>query len=46
MKEDVDPKLRDLQVGFRRNRSCSDQICSLLIIVEQSLEWNPLLYFK
>ena len=35
--EAVDPKLRDLQADFRRNRSCADQIGSLCIIVEQSL---------
>ena len=40
MKEAVDPKLHDQQAGFRRNRSCADQIASLRIIVEQSLEWN------
>ena len=40
MKEAVDPKLRDQQAGFRRNRSCADQIASLRIIVEQSLEWH------
>ena len=40
MKEAVDPKFRDQQAGFRRNRSCADQIASLRIIVEQSLEWN------
>lgn len=44
MKEAVDPKLRDQQAGFRRNRSCADQIASLRIIVEQSLEWNSPLY--
>ena len=38
MKEVVDPKLRDQQAGFRRNRSCADQIASLRIIVEQSVE--------
>ena len=38
MKEAVDPMLRDQQAGFRRNRSCADQIVSLRIIVEQSLE--------
>ena len=37
MKEAVDPKLRDQQVGFRRNKSCADQITSLRIIVEQSV---------
>ena len=44
MKEAVDPKLRDQQAGFRKNRSCADQIASLRIIVEQSLEWNSPLY--
>ena len=46
MKEAVDPKLRDQQAGFRRNRSCADQIASLRIIVEQSLEWNSSLYIN
>ena len=44
MKEAVDPKLRDEQAGFRKNRSCTDQIASLRIIIEQSLEWNASLY--
>ena len=46
MKEVVDPKLRDQQAGFRRNRSCADQIASLRIILEQSLEWNSPLYIN
>ena len=46
MREAVDPKLRDHQAGFRRNRSCADQIASLRIIVEQSLEWNSPLYIN
>ena len=46
MKEAVDPKLRDQQAGFRRNRSCADQIASLRIMVEQSLEWNSPLYIN
>ena len=46
MKEAVDPKLRDQQAGFRRNRSCADQIATLRIIVEQSLEWNSPLYIN
>ena len=46
MKEAVDPKLRDQQAGFRRNRSCADQIASLRIVVEQSLEWNSPLYIN
>nr|KAG5700998.1 hypothetical protein BaRGS_022709 [Batillaria attramentaria] len=46
MREAVDPVLRDQQAGFRRNRSCADQIASLRIIVEQSLEWNSPLYIN
>ncbi|XP_019625431.1 PREDICTED: uncharacterized protein LOC109470794 [Branchiostoma belcheri] len=41
MKEAVDDRLRDQQAGFRKNRSCVDQIATLRIIVEQSLEWTP-----
>jgi hypothetical protein len=33
-------------VGLSRNRSCVDQIASLHIIVEQSLEWNSPLYIN
>ena len=40
MKNIVDTKLRGEQVGFRKNRSCTDQIATLSIIVEQSIEWN------
>ena len=43
VREAVDPKLGDQQAGFRRNRSCTDQIPSLRIIVEQSIEWNSTL---
>ena len=46
MKEAVDPELRDQQAGFRRNRSCEDEIASLRIIVEQSLEWSSPLYIS
>ena len=46
MREAVDPKLRDQQAGFRRNRSCADQIACLRIILEQSLEWNSPLYIN
>ena len=46
MKEAVDHKLRDQQAGFRSNRSCADQIATLRIIVEQSLEWNSPLYIN
>ena len=40
IKEAIDKQLRDEQAGFRKNRSTIDQIASLRIIVEQSLEWN------
>lgn len=36
--------LRDEQAGFRRERSCTDQIATHRIIIEQSLEWNTGLY--
>ena len=38
--------LRDQHAGFRRNKSCVDQIASLRIIVEQSIEWNSTLYIN
>ena len=46
MKDTVDSQLKDLQAGFRKNRSCTDQIATLRIIVEQSLEWNFALYIN
>ncbi|KAL0188422.1 hypothetical protein M9458_015521, partial [Cirrhinus mrigala] len=46
MKEAVDAKLRDQQAGFHRYRSCIDQIASLRIIVEQSLECNSPFYIN
>ena len=44
MKDAVDMHLRDQQAGFRKERSCIDQIATLRIILEQSLEWNSPLY--
>ena len=46
MKTTVDEKLRDNQAGFRANRSCTDQITTLRIIIEQTLEWNSTAYIN
>ena len=46
MKDAVDSLLRDEQAGFRTRRSCIDQITTLRIIIEQSLEWNSSLYIE
>ena len=46
VRDAVDPQLGDQQAIFRRNRSCADQIASLRIIIEQSLEWNSPLYIN
>ncbi|VDO92593.1 unnamed protein product [Schistosoma margrebowiei] len=46
MKDAVDAELRDQQAGFRKDRSCTDQIATLRIIVEQSVEWNSSLYIN
>jgi hypothetical protein len=40
MRDAVDVRLRVHQAGFRQDRSCIDQIATLRIIFEQSLEWN------
>ena len=40
MKVAVDEVLRDEQAGFRKDRSCIDQIATLRIIVEQTIEWS------
>ena len=39
MKGEVDKTLREEQAGFRQDRSCTDQIATLRIIVEQSIEF-------
>ncbi|CAH8650842.1 unnamed protein product [Schistosoma guineensis] len=46
MKDAVDAQLRDQQAGFRKDRSCTDQVATLRIIVEQSVEWNSSLYIN
>ena len=40
------PKLRDHQAGFRKDRSSTNQIATLRIIVEQSMEWDSSLYIN
>ena len=40
LKDAVDLHLRDHQAGFRKNQSCADQIVTLRITLEQSMEWN------
>ena len=42
----VDEELREEQAGFRRNRSCADQIATMRIIIEQSMEWQSSLYIN
>ena len=44
LKGPVDRTLWDQQAGFRPGRLCIDQITTLQIIVEQSIEWNSPLY--
>ncbi|VDP83735.1 unnamed protein product, partial [Schistosoma mattheei] len=46
MKDCVDAQLRDQQAGFRKDRSCGDQIAALRIIVKQPIEWNSSLYIN
>ena len=40
----VDQLLRKNQAGFRKGKSCSDQIFALRQIIEQSHEWNATVY--
>jgi sorting nexin-29 len=42
----VDVKLRNHQTGIRQDRSCTDQITTLRIIVEHSMEWNSSSYIN
>ncbi|VDO79475.1 unnamed protein product [Schistosoma margrebowiei] len=46
MKDAVDAQLRDQQAGFRKDRPRTNQIATLRIIVEQSVEWNSSLYIN
>jgi hypothetical protein len=40
----LDKTLREEQAGFRQDRSCTDHIATVRIIIEQSLEWQTPLY--
>ena len=40
------PSSRDHQVSFRKDGSCTDQIATLRIIVEQSMEWDLSMYIN
>ena len=44
MKGEVDKTLREEQAGFSQDRSFTEHIATLRIIVEQSIEWNSSLY--
>ena len=44
LKSALDKTLRDEQAGFRQDRSCTDHIATMRIIIEQSLEWQTPLY--
>ena len=42
----LDKELWEEQAGFWTGRSCTDQIATLRIIVEQSIEWQSPLYIN
>ncbi len=44
LKTALDKKLREEQAGFRKDRSCTDHIATMRIIIEQSSEWQTPLY--
>ena len=44
LKNALDKTLREEQAGFRHDRSCTDHIATMRIIIEQSLEWQTPLY--
>ncbi|VDP46640.1 unnamed protein product [Schistosoma curassoni] len=46
MQDSIDVQLQDQQVGFRKDRLCTDQITTLRIIVKQPIEWNSSLYIN
>ena len=46
MKGALDETLHEVQAGFRKNKSCTDHIATLRIIIEQSIEWQSPLYIN
>ena len=44
LKTALDKRLRVERAGFRQDRSCTDHIATMRIIIEQSLEWQTPLY--
>ena len=46
LKHALDRKLHCLQAGFRKDKSCTDHIATLRIIIEQSTEWQTPLYMN
>ena len=44
LKASLDKTLRDQQAGFRAERSCTDQIAMLSIILEQSQKFKSPVY--
>ena len=46
MKTAIDANLRDEQAEFRCGRSCTDQIATLRIMIEQSIEWRSPVYIN
>ena len=46
LKNEVDNILKDHQAGFLQDRGCIDQIATLRIIVEQSMEFDSSLYIN
>nr|CAH8838906.1 unnamed protein product [Trichobilharzia regenti] len=47
LKDALETELRPEQAGFRKGKSCTDQIATLrIIITEQSMEWQSNLYLN
>ncbi|KAL9989059.1 hypothetical protein ACROYT_G003567 [Oculina patagonica] len=46
LKDALDKQLRCNQAGFRKDKSCTDHIATLRIIIEQSNEWQTPLYMN